>query len=265
MDYRKYNATTKAIFAPSGFPFDVSDPHAVQSSLGIKADGFLGPKSIQAIAEGYNVKQPNGLYIGPKCIPTEATTATFVDDFTLGDTVVRTRKEKVRQIVIHYDVAYSARHAEQILQNRGYSTHFCIDHDGTIIQCHNPATKVALHAGPPNEYSIGIDLNNPADPKYAETDRKKNGRKREVVRSKIHGGYVDRLDYWPEQIEALQELLEILCTEFGIPKTYPKTKEGEPYKTVYPDRATFNGVLGHYHWSKRKTDPAPLDWTKVFK
>lgn len=267
---QEYNDKNVPIFAPSGLPdWCDGDEHkvgfmrALQDSLKLKTDGFCGPGTIQAIAEkdewlsrppGSGIQQ--GLYVGSRFIPTHEDTVTFVDDFTLGDTATRTRREAARQIIIHYDVAWNARAAESILQKRGYSTHFIIDHDGTIIQCHNPATKVAFHAGKVNDYTIGIDLNNPADPDYQERDAKKRGGvEREFEYDVVHGKKIKRLAYFPQQIGALEELLRILCDEFRIPKTYP------PEKRVYTKKQREPyGILGHYHLTQRKTDPAPLVW-----
>jgi N-acetyl-anhydromuramyl-L-alanine amidase AmpD len=263
MTPQEYNDANVPIFAPQGLPDwcegdekSVGFLKALQHDLKIKIDGYCGPGTIQAIAEADHTDDDYGLYIGPMFCPTMSPTLTFVDDFTLGDTAVRTRREAARQIVIHYDVAWNARAAESILQKRGYSTHFIIDHDGTIVQCHNPATKVAFHAGKVNNYTIGIDLNNPADPKYQGRDAKKRGGNvRPLKTDVVHGGVIERLDYFPAQIEALNELLIILCNEFGISKTWPPEK-----RVLSKAEQKQYGIIGHYHLTKRKTDPSPLDW-----
>jgi hypothetical protein len=290
MNAEEYNEKYLPVFAPTGFPLsirrrvppsagamriDLIDPTPmevmrIQRDLRLKQDGFCGPDTIQAIAAEERFVHTNGgggtsgIFVGPNFIPTHAKTATFDEDFTLGDTASRTRRVRPTQIVLHYDVAFNARAAESILQKRGYSTHFIIDHDGTIVQCHNPATKVAFHAGRVNDYTIGIDINNPADVKYRARDAsKRGGPERDIVEERIHGGLVRRLDYFPEQITSLSELLDILCNEFDIPRTCPRDCEGPLLKKLDNADVRKYGVLGHYHLSLRKTDPSPLNWDEI--
>lgn len=253
-----YNAKYADIFDPYGCaPAGPEAVEEIQEELGVSVDGYLGPKTVDAMAEG------DGIIVGPQRLEMDVPVETYKEDFTLGDTAARTRREAVRQIIIHYDVSFDARATERILQNRGYSTHFIIDGDGSIIQCHNPATKVALHAGEPNDYSIGIDLNNPAATKYLDEDTRRRGRARDIVQDQIHGRAVDRLDYFPEQIETLNALLDVLCEAFDVPRDVPRDPHGHPKKTVVHDAMNFEGILGHYHWSLNKTDPAPLKWEDI--
>ena len=284
MSAEDYNALKVPLFAPDGFPerwgLNGLDPatenftnalKSIQGALGIKQDGFCGPTTIDTMAafEHGNVcreiNKPGRILVGPKCYRLDFPTLTHLDDFTIGDTANRVRRDIVSQIVIHYDVAFNARSTEEILQKRGYSTHFIIDGDeeATIYQCHNPATRVAFHAGYVNDLSVGIDLNNPADVKYKKADEKRRGRERGVQTETIHGSSVNRLDYFPKQIDALNALLDVLCSAWGVPRVCPRNEDGEPIKKKIRSPKSFNGVVGHYHLSKRKTDPSPLDWNQV--
>jgi len=260
-----YNDAHIDLFAPDGVEMlESTDPEAVralQDELGVATDGFLGPQTIDALAR---TEADDGIVLGPRRYAMDRPVETYIEDFEWGDTGARTRREAPRQIILHYDVAFTARKAEEILEARDYSTHFIIDGDAeaTIYQCHDPATKVAYHAGAPNGYSIGIDLNNPAAPKYQEADAQRRGRTRTVREQTIHGRKIDRLDYFPEQIEALNELLDLLCNVFEIPRTTPRLG-GNPVSGVLHGPSGYEGILGHYHWSEQKTDPAPLNWSDI--
>jgi len=289
MSPEKYNAKFVPIFAPDGFPDtwkhdakalygdDPSDAlftaalKEVQHKLGLKVDGYCGPATIDAMADfdrGLMCRDPNtngSIVVGPKSYRVPFPVVTYFDDFTIGDTVSRVRKTPVSSIVTHYDVSYSARSTEEILQNRGYSTHFIIDGDdkGTIYQCHNPTTRVAVHAGSFNSRSIGVDLNNPASPKYQKADAKRRGRERQIVELQINESGYRRLSYFPEQIQSFNALLDVLCKSTSVPRMCPRDDQGKPIVGVFLNADSFEGILGHYHLTRRKSDPAPLDWDAV--
>lgn len=284
MTVESYNESRVPVYAPQGFPDwllapDVTDDKFTefvkdtQNDLGVTIDGYCGPSTIEAIGEK-DLKEKadtcpsNLMIVGPKAYEVSPTQGVinYVDDPSIGDTDFRDRKATPYQIVAHYDVSYSARATENILENRGYSTHFIIDGDehGTIFQCHNPATRVAFHAGSANENSIGIDLNNPAATKYLEGDKQRRGRAREIIKEEVHGYEVERLSYFPEQIEAFRRLLDYLLAIFDIPEEYPTDENGDPVIGRYEDSLDFKGVIGHYHLTEDKTDPSPLNWEEVF-
>lgn len=280
-----YNEKYVPIFAPDGFrewthlngleagsnEFQ-KRVRRVQAHLGLKVDGYCGPATIHELALKHRGKAafdpsfPEGkIVIGPKAYEVKAPVLTYLDDFTLGDTNSRTRRDPIHQFVVHYDVSYSARATEEILQNRGYSTHFIIDGDdnGTIYQCHNPTTKVAWHARGANMRSVGIDLNNPADVKYQDGDENRRGRKRKAVTTQVHGYNVDRLEYFPEQIKSMNALLDVLCDVLSVPRECPREDDGKPIYGHFNYAEEFEGIIGHYHLTNRKTDPAPLDWNEL--
>lgn len=284
-----YNSERVPFYAPSGFP-DWTDLEAdeantrsfaklvesLQRELGTTVDGYCGPATINAIAEEDRIRQSRddssgvcediqGLFIGPRFYETPFPAVTYVDDFEVGDTAHRDRRQDIRQVIFHFDVTFDARQTAEVLENRGYSTHFTVDGDlnGTIHQHHNPATDVAYHVGEPNNYSVGVDLNNPALPKYLDRDAKNRGRKREVVTTKVHGRDKECLSYFPEQIHSAQVLTDILTETFDVPKAFPTDSAGNQIRAELETPADFEGVLGHYHWTRGKWDPAPLDFEDV--
>ncbi len=263
------------VWAPAGWPewtglSDEPSPGEVQvlqRELGVTADGYPGPATITACAEEDWRRQRDDLednqgliIIGPRALKVDVPTRTFFDDFELATTPHSRRRVRPHQGIIHYDVTYSAESTHKVLKKRGLSTHFCIDGDdlGTIWQYHCPALTYTWHGGRTdaghrvNPGSIGVDLNNPADVRYASGDRRRRGRERDVVSERIHGHAVKRLDYFPEQITSLRVLMDVLERAFDIPR-FVSTKRG-----VVRDAHLFEGWLGHYHLTKRKTDPSPL-------
>ena len=277
-----YNGQNVPIFAPNGFPpsfagtlndFDAGtedfafEVGRVQQEMGIGVDGFCGPTTIQKMAEKDRDEQgvSSGIFIGPRCYEIEnSNVRTFADEEALAGLKGRRRSQAISQLVLHYDVTFSSESTISVLRQRGLSYHFLVDGDdeATIFQLSNPTLNVAFHAGPVNNYSLGICLNNPAEPKYQNHDAHRRGRKREILADRIHGSTVKLLKFFPEQIDAANKLGDVLCESLGIRRRVPKDEKGNTVKTVVDDIA-FAGVVGHYHVSKSKIDPAPLDWDQL--
>lgn len=289
MEAKDYNKKYVPIFAPDGFPsisycqdfnkivedFGYGTAFMVeiknfQKLSGLKVDGYCGPATINKMAEEdknqnhYEVN--NFIIVGPKIYPTNISVVNYWDDFKIGDTSSRVRTEKVIQAVLHHDVTFNARSTEKILQSRGYSTHFIIDGDvkGTIYQCHNPTLRVAFHAGVNNNMSVGIDLNNPADPSYEKSDAQRRGRKRGLTKVEVHGRMERLLGYFPNQYKSLNALLKILSDSIGIKEKTPDKEDGSVTMTTIPNADKFEGIIGHYHITKRKIDPASLEWEEIY-
>lgn len=278
MDARTYNAeaaadgiwyrglpTNLAHLPPNSIEL-ANEVEEFQNKHGITADGKLGPSTYDKMLEvlGDPKNNVDGIYVGNDFEPFPFTTYTYKEDASLR---LRSHKRSKRPnlIVLHYDVTFNARSTHKVLQKRGYSSHFCVNHDGHVYQFADPEFEVTYHAGNVNNRSIGIDLNNPADPKYAEQDAsKRRGKQRDVVTQRVHGAKVSRLSYFPEQLNSLRMLLRLLNEHIGIPLVYPTHANGKPIYGVYDEARSFSGVVGHYHLTKQKTDPAPLDWIELF-
>ena len=82
-------------------------------------------------------------------------------DFTRVDADAFSRRggDRIGQIVLHADLTGSAAETFEVLANKGLSSHFAVDWDGTVYQHLDPRWR-AYHAGAANDLSIGIDLNN---------------------------------------------------------------------------------------------------------
>ncbi len=209
-------------------------------------------------------------------------------------------QEVVDQFVIHFDVAGTARQCFKVLHDgRDLSVHFMLDLDGTIYQTLD-AKERAWHATTSNTRSVGIEIANLGA--YASTNaealkqwyaRDTNGQMRitiparlgdggirttnfigrparpELVTGVVQGDKLHQYDFTPEQYRALTHLTAALCKIF--PKMncdYPRGADGKLLTSKLPDDELekYQGVLGHYHVQKNKTDPGPaFQWDKVIR
>lgn len=270
-----YNKINVPVFAPQGFPSScglesitldsnrfAKEIGRIQGELGLSVDGFCGPQTIDEIAKrDREEKGERSILIGPQAYPINSDVITYQDDSNWGGLASRRRNQLIKQIVLHYDVSFNAVNTREILERRGLSYNFLIDGDdnATIYQTHNPTTHVCFHAGPVNNYSLGICINNPADPKYQDQDAQRRGRKREVREDIIHGNDVKLLSFFEEQLNKTSLLVDLLGDAFKIPKDFPYDEDGNIIKKVI-DFENFSGIMGHYHISDSKIDPAPLNW-----
>lgn len=273
----RYNRANVPVFVPDGFP-SYARPYVtshepgskmfakavavVQEKLGIGVDGFCGPSTINAMAiRDRQDVGTNSIIVGPRAYALDTPVVTYLDDPDWRGLPSRARTEDTRQVVLHYDVTFDSRSTLNVLRRRGLSYHFLIDgdNDATIYQTHNPTTNVCFHAGPANNHSVGVCLNNPAEPAYQTRDTRQRGRERSVRIDSVHGGHVELLDFFPEQLEVANVLVPLLCDILSVPRRVPRDREGNPTKGVI-NADTFDGVLGHYHLTTSKIDPAPLDW-----
>lgn len=204
----------------------------------------------------------------------------------------------VDQFVIHYDVAGTSQRCFQVLHDaRGLSVHFMLDVDGTIYQTLDLKER-AWHATIANDRSIGIEIANmgayppgrtSALDRWYEKDAsgrvmlklpgtpEANGiynpkallapARNELIQGKIHGQELVQYDLTAAQYEALTRLTATLCTVFPkIKPDYPRDASGQLLRTqlVGPAYDSFQGVLGHYHVQRNKTDPGPaFQWDPV--
>lgn len=213
------------------------------------------------------------------------------DRIKKGGGAVRTLSElqdKVYQVVLHSDCTATSRICFDVLVNRGLSTHFLINWDGTIYQGADVRDK-AIHGGEINGVSVGVDLNNrlplfrPGDPVISYQDVFK-GRyseqfvdpafKRPLSEFKVINLTPKRsYGYTDAQYVALIELLKVLSLHLpglsnfkdgGVPQP-PIDESGEVLNRAMEAPLSWHGVLGHYHISAGKWDPGPgFDWERVF-
>jgi len=187
-------------------------------------------------------------------------------------------QETVHQVVLHSDLTADSRICFETLVNRGLSTHFMIDWDGTIYQGLDVLDE-AYHAGEANAGSVGIDLNNlmknlvsepgarPYPAKHsrlAEMNRKEYKRPLSPLQ-RVNGARVRSYGYTDHQYRALLALMKVLIKLLPRIQPHPPLDvRGEVVTNTLGSGIGFEGFLGHYHVSPSRWDPGPgFDWQRV--
>ncbi|NUN12816.1 MAG: N-acetylmuramoyl-L-alanine amidase [Myxococcales bacterium] len=213
--------------------------------------------------------------------------------------VIRTReelKEVVHMVVLHTDCTRNSKQCYMVLVNRGLSTHFMIDWDGTIYQA-TDLIHCAAHAGGVNMQSVGIDLNNlllpfhPGDPdkpyrtavgaghdEQFQDPAFRRPEANEFEFMKLQNSVIRSYGYTDQQYQALTALLRALSAELPLlsPSTegdenpiprHPMDEKGKVITTALQDGDAlgWRGVLGHWHITPGKWDPGPgFDWDRMY-
>lgn len=162
----------------------------------------------------------------------------------------RRRKSPPRAVVWHWTAG--ERPAEGVcstLRSRKLSIHYVIDFDGRIVECADPSTTVAYHAGTANEWTVGVEIVSrgvqPALPV----------RPREPVSVRVHNRPVAALNFSFAQYLSIQSLAEQLSHDLGIPRVCAGY---EPTVMTPGAQAAFSGHLEHAHLSAGKVDSGGL-------
>ncbi len=241
-------------------------------------------------------KKPEGPRYGSlrRSFPEDLKNKVIQNRLTVSDLATQ-----VRQFVLHYDVCGTSRQCFKVLQDlRGLSVHFMLDVDGTIYQTLDLKER-AWHAGKANDRSIGVEIANigayPApDHKVlqawyvGEAEAKTihfpdwmketgiRGGKRSyhparagILQGKVQGRELWQYDFTKAQYLALAHLAATLNRVLpGIRLDYPRDKEGKLLTRALSPKelANYEGLLGHYHVTTRKTDPGPaMNWDLLIR
>ena len=247
-----------------------------QENHNLSGDGLCGPMTFARILteREANLEADHIICSGQKVkLDWDKTIGLYHEDHKRlpGDCYDLRLDERVpTMIVTHWDAALSAESCFKILKKRGISSHFVIDNDGTIYQMVD-TKNVGWHAGirSVNKASIGIDFTNAYYTKYQGWYERKGFGPRPVLEgTKVHGRTLDPfLGYYPIQIEAYKALLKGLREHYGIKLNCPLDENGELLTTVDDTAAVgeFEGVVTHYHLTKRKIDTAGLELKKILE
>ena len=296
MDKVFYNKSSQDSLGwePSWFGCSHNDDELVsavkswQKSIGLKADGMVGPVSFRRIwtereaeisdhspypspyAKGKGCADKNYIVHNSKFIEIDWNKVVLWDDHLGLDCADNTyynyagkpdRKPTI--FVNHWDVCLSAESCALVLARRGISVHFCIDNDGTIYQLLD-TQHGAWHAGigKVNHASIGVEISNAYYPKYQDWYVKNGFGERPLQENAwVHGNKLKPFtDFYPVQIEALKALWEAIHKGIGIPLDVP-IKNGSMNTGVDSSaaRAKFKGFVNHYNLTRKKIDCAGLD------
>jgi len=207
-------------------------------------------------------------------------------------------QDVVHLFVLHYDVAGCSRQCFKILHDmRNLSVHFLLDVDGTIYQTLDLKER-AWHATIANNHGIGIEIAHPgAYPqpggfaRWYERDEDERYRMRFpnwlketgvrvpdfVIRparpgiqtGRVNGGTLHQRDFTEAQYRALVHLTAGLSRVFPrIPLEAPRSPDGTvTWEAMEPDDLhAFEGIVGHYHVTRRKSDPGPaFQWERLLR
>jgi len=207
-------------------------------------------------------------------------------------------QDQVDLFVLHYDVCGTARRCFKVLHDlRGLSVHFMLDVDGTIYQTLDLKER-AYHAGVYNDRSVGIEIANMG----AYQDRSKlekwyqpqpdggvifnppatNGStgimtpdfvarpaRRDLIVGPANGSTLHQYDYTEKQYRALTRLTATLSRVLPrIRLDVPRDADGNIRTDAMnaEELATYSGLIGHHHLTKRKVDPGPaFDWDRLLQ
>jgi hypothetical protein len=173
----------------------------------------------------------------------------------------KSRKRAPSYFVNHWDVCLSSKQMTKVLSVRALGVHFAIDNDSTIYQLCD-MEDLAFHAGGHNSKSIGVEISNAYSIDYNDWYEKKGFGKRPVINNAyVHGKRLKaHLGFYPDQIRALAALWAAVSCATGIPLQVPNSPDTVDH---FAASGSFKGFCGHYHLTKRKIDPAGLDFHAV--
>ena len=284
MSYNK-DTSRKYGWEPSWFGADDFGPELdqkvkeFQRSLGITADGLVGPSTYRRIfahreanIDDYEPSGENIVYNG-KFFPINWKKVDLWDEphgleMSKGTYSDYSGKEPrdISMFVNHWDVCLSSKSCADVLNKRKVSVQFCIDNDGTIYQLAD-MQHACWHAGSRtvNHKSVGVEISNAFYLKYQDWYTKRFGPRPIIDDAVVHGKKLEtHLGFYPIQIEALKALWEAVSNACDIPLEAP-TKNGELDTGENKDVSSgqFEGFVNHYNITARKIDCAGLDLVKL--
>jgi len=175
----------------------------------------------------------------------------------------RQRRQPARIGVLHWTGGIrDAAGFYDTMRSRNLSVHHFIDAQGRDWQMAS-YNLVCKHAGKVNDYSVGIEAQNPAYDKTDEQKRvveleRKRGVQRAIVTEPIRGKRPVRyLDFTPAQTAAIVARVELLCDQLNIPRRVPTEADGSLLRREMTDAelASFRGWIGHWQCHPVKNDP----------
>ncbi len=180
------------------------------------------------------------------------------------------RQFEPKKFVLHWTGGENAASTvHTTLQSRGrlgLGVDFCIEGSGVIYQYLDPAVHYGYHVGSRhNPTAIGVEICSygfrwPVWTRWSLKKVPKRARDRTVYETRFRGVRHYIADFYPAQKQAVFALVDALTKAFPrIERKVPKDLTGEYKHHTLPrkEATNFCGVCGHYHLSKRKTDPGP--------
>lgn len=200
------------------------------------------------------------LVIGGKRVPISVPTLLPEDhgmEFKPGQGARRRFKKKpIDLFVLHWTGAENPpERVFKTLNNRSLGVEFAINREGLIYQFADPVYVDTFDAGRINPRSVGVEIVN-----YGFTWRKpipKKGRDRGTYQTILNRRKRTFARFYPQQLASAICLADVLCKELSIPRRIPRDHDLTILNRTMKWRELnrFKGVIGHFHASKRKSDP----------
>ena len=171
-------------------------------------------------------------------------------------------KQKIDLIVLHWTGGEgTAKQIYRTLTSRALGTEFVIDHEGLIWQFADPARIDTFDAGPVNPRSVGIEIANYG---YRHGRAPGRGRIRPKYTALLNAKPRTFAGFFPGQMRSAVALCDALRKPFKlVERRIPRNGNGDLLLRAMTktELADYRGVLGHFHVSRRKSDPG----TEIFE
>jgi len=180
------------------------------------------------------------------------------------------RMQDISQFVVHHsggDGKDPSTMYDVLWFQRFLSVQFALEDDGRIYQFLDP-TAIAWHAGRANRRSVGVECclypDAGARPNYySEKNCERRGNLPHEVEEQKLQGMNKKVFMMPDvQVESLARLIAAVWLKTGrdMPPMFPRVpKNGGPIPYEFVDGSLeYEGIVGHFHLTKKKWDPAGL-------
>ncbi len=173
-------------------------------------------------------------------------------------------KTEIDLFVLHWTGGEgSAKGLFRVLNHRALGVEFAVDRDAAIWQFADPVKVDTFDAGKFNPRSVGVEIVNYGFRRKV-ADIPRAGRKRPLYQTTLNGRKRTFARFTPAQMAAAIALTEAVTDAIPtIPKQIPRDEGGQILQRTMTAASlkSFSGVVGHFHLTKKKSDPG----TEIFK
>lgn len=201
----------------------------------------------------------NVIIVRGKCYPVNVPVKLW-DETGLEITPKRGARKRRRKIIVgvwHWTGGEGgAAQLFRVLMKKGYGVEFYVSKSGVIYQFCDPALVDTFDAGWMNSRSFGVEVANYGYRRRGVLPPRK-GRDRPKYMTKLNGRRREFAHFTPPQFAACIALADAMSKACPVPRSVP-TLGGINVNpnTLNPEELQhFEGHLGHFHITKRKSDP----------
>jgi hypothetical protein len=184
-------------------------------------------------------------------------------------------QDKIQNFAVHWAANYRAKHVFNGLNYRKLSCNFIIDDDcdnngfASIYQCLPIVYSGYSQGNGFNDLGAGVEIAYQPDlwneNRYDPNDMAKwKVPSHDNTIAKIHGTTLKVHLPTIAQMNSLKKLIYGYCSLFPkVKPEFPKYKDGTYITTTLNYPFNYNGLVNHYHLTKRKIDCAGLDMKDI--